>query len=317
MAKIFFQYNPETLTYERVYVSIAQRIWIVFRQLIIGIGMGAILFAIATYAFDSPHERRLKTENKLLLTQYEVLNKRISENEKILSDLQQRDDDIYRAYFNADPIHATIRRPGFGGTNRYEALMNMPNSELIISTTRNLDIMTKELVIQNNSYDELAQLLKTKDERFECQPIFLPIDIKDKKRLSSGFGIRLHPITKVWQPHTGIDITADAGAPIYATGKGVVELAEFYGGYGYCVIIDHGFGYKSLYGHCRELLVKKGQKVTRKQKIATVGNTGQSVGNHLHYEVIVKGVHDNPAKYFWGELDQNDYLEFLELSEIR
>ena len=317
MSKNFYHYNHETLTYERVYVSIAQRIWIVFRQLIIGIGMGAILFGIATYAFDSPHERRLKTENKLLLTQYEILNKRIAENEKILSDLQQRDDDIYRAFFNADPIPSTIRRSGFGGTNRYEALMNMPNSELIISTTRNLDIMTKELVVQNNSYDELVQLLKTKDERLECLPIFLPIDIKDKKRLSSGFGMRTHPIHGYLHNHTGIDITADAGAPIYATGKGVIELAAWNGTYGNCVIIDHGFGYKSLYSHCKDILVKKGQKVARKQKIATVGSTGQANGNHLHYEVIVKGVHDNPTKYFWGELDQDDYLEFLELSETR
>ena len=317
MSKIFYHYNHETLTYERVYVSIAQRIWIVFRQLIIGIGMGVILFSIATYTFDSPHERQLKTENKLLLTQYEVLNKRIAENEKILSDLQQRDDDIYRAYFNADPIPATIRRPGFGGTNRYEALMNMPNSELIISTTRNLDMMTKELVVQNNSYDELAELIKTKEELRKCMPGVLPIDVKDKKRYSSGFGMRYHPIYHEWRMHTGMDITADAGAPIYATGNGVVELAAWNGKYGNCVIIDHGFGYKSLYSHCKDILVKKGQKVNRKQKIATVGMTGDAIGNHLHYEVMVKGEKVNPARFFFMELDQEDYEEILHISQTR
>ena len=317
MSKIFFQYNPKTLSYDRVYVSLGQKIWIVFRQLIIGIGMGIILFGIAIYTFDSPREKQLKTENKLLLTQYEVLSRRIIENEKILSDLQQRDDHIYRAFFNADPIPISIRRPGFGGTNRYEALMNMPSSDLIVSTTRNLDIMTKEIYVQSNSYDELVELLKTKDELMKCMPSILPIDVKDKRRYSSGFGYRFHPIYHEWRMHTGMDITADAGAPIHATGNGVVELAMWYGNYGNCVIINHGFGYKSLYSHCKDILVKEGQKITRKQKIATVGMTGDATGNHLHYEVIVKGVHDNPAKYFFGELNQEDYDEILHISQTR
>ena len=317
MSKNFFQYNPETLTYDRVYVSFGQRIWIVFRQLIIGIGMGVILFALATYTFDSPREKQLKTDNKLLLTQYEVLHRRITENEKILADLQQRDDQIYRAFFNADPIPAYIRRPGFGGTNRYETLMNMPNSELIISTTRNLDIMTTELYVQSKSYDDLVELLKIKDERIKCIPATLPIAVNDKKRFSSGFGRRMHPIRGVWHDHTGLDITADAGAPIFATGNGVVELAAWYGNYGNCVIIDHGFGYKSLYSHCKDILVVKGQKVNRKQKIATVGMTGDATGNHLHYEVLVKGKHDNPAKYFFMDLSQEDYNEVLLLSITR
>ena len=317
MSKNFFQYNPETLTYDRVYVSFGQKIWIVFRQLIIGIGMGVILFALTTYTFDSPREKQLKTENKLLLTQYEVLNRRIMDNEKILSELQQRDDQMYRAFFNADPIPASIRRPGFGGTNRYEALLNMPNPELVISTTRNLDIMAKELYVQSNSYDELTKLVKKKDERIKCIPGIVPIEIKDKKQYSSGFGFRLHPIYGVWKMHTGIDITADAGAPIYATGDGIVEFTGWRGGYGNCVTISHGFGYETLYGHCNDLLVRPGQKVTRGQKIATVGMTGDATGNHLHYEVLLKGQIDNPAKYFFMDLSPKDYEEILFISESR
>ena len=180
MSKIFFQYNSKTLSYERVYISLGQKIWIVFRQLVIGVGIGALLFGIATYAFDSPREQQLKKDNKLLLTQYEVLRRRIAENEKILSDLQQRDDLLYRAIFNADPIPESIRRQGFGGTNRYESLLNMPNSDLIISTTRNLDIMTKELYVQSNSYDELIKLIKNKDERMKSIPAIVPISLKTK-----------------------------------------------------------------------------------------------------------------------------------------
>jgi len=317
MSKIFFQYNPETLTYDRVYISISQRIWVVFRQLIIGIGMGVILFGITTYFFDSPHEKQLKTENKLLLTQYEVLRRRIAENEKILSDLQQRDDQLYRAFFNADPISESIRRPGFGGTNRYESLMNMPNSDLIISTTRNLDIMTKEIYVQSKSYDELIELVKNKDERMKSIPAIVPISVQDKKQYSSGFGMRTHPLSGNWQMHTGIDITANAGSPIYATGNGIVEYAAWKGEYGNCVIVDHGFGYKSLYSHCKDMLVKPRQKVARGQKIATVGMTGAATGNHVHYEVLVKGKYDNPAKYFFMTLSQEDYGEVLFISESR
>jgi len=317
MSKIFYQYNQKTLTYDRVYVSIGQKIWIVFRQLIIGIGVGVILFGIASYTFDSPHERQLKTDNKLLATQYEVLKRRIAENEKILSDLQQRDNLLYRAIFNADPIPESIRKPGFGGTNRYEALMDMPNSDLVISTTRNLDIMTKELYIQSNSYDELMGLIKTKDLRMKSIPAIVPISVKDFKQYSSGFGYRIHPIKGDWQMHTGIDITADAGSPIYATGNGVVESASWEGGYGNAVVIDHGFGFKTRYGHCREMLVRPGQKVVRGQEIATVGMTGEASGNHVHYEVLVKGQYDNPAKYFFSGLSPKDYSDVLYISENR
>ena len=317
MSKIFYQYNPKSLTYERVYISISQKIWIVFRQLIIGIGMGVILFGVATYAFDSPREQQLKKDNKLLVTQYEVLKRRIAENEKILSDLQQRDDLLYRAIFNADPIPESIRRSGFGGTNRYESLMNMPYSDLVVSTTRNLDIMTKELYVQSNSYDELIGLIKNKDQRMKSIPAIIPISVKDFKQYSSGFGMRIHPIFGDWRRHTGIDISADAGSPIYATGDGVVESASWDGGYGNSVVLDHGFGFKSRYAHCKDFLVKPGQKVIRGQKIATVGMTGDAKGNHVHYEVLVKGQFDNPAKYFFMGLSPQDYDEVLFISENR
>ena len=317
MSKNFYHFNPKSLTYDRVYVSVSQKIWSVFKQLIIGIGMGGLLFGVAIYYFDSPREQQLKKDNKLLLTQYEVLNRRIAENEKILSDLQQRDDLLYRAIFNADPVPDAIRRPGFGGTNRYESLLNMPNSELIVSTTRNLDIMTKELYIQSNSYDELIGLMKSNDERMKSIPAIVPIPVKDKKQIVSGFGMRVHPLWGDVRPHTGIDITAESGSPIYATGNGIVESAAWKGGYGYCVVINHGFGYKSLYGHCKEILVRQGQKITRRQKIATVGMTGDAIGYHVHYEVLVKDKPDNPAKYFFMELSPKDYDEVLHISESR
>lgn len=317
MSKIFYRYNPHTLTYERVYLSLGQKIWVIFRQLIIGAGIGAILFAIATYAFDSPRESQLKKDNKLLLTQYEVLSKRIAENQKVLDDLQERDDQLYRAIFNADPIPESVRRQGYGGTNRYESLLDMPNSDMVITTTSKLDMMTKELYVQSNSYDELTELIKTKEERMKNIPAILPLSGKDMKRISSGFGMRIHPLYGVPRFHSGIDLNAEMGSPIYATGNGVIESSQWDGGYGNCVVIDHGFGYKSLYSHCKDLLVKPGQKVSRGQKIATVGMTGVATGYHVHYEVLVKGKHDNPAKYFFMDLSPEEYDEMLFISENR
>jgi murein DD-endopeptidase MepM/ murein hydrolase activator NlpD len=317
MSKILFQYNSQTLTYERVYLSLGQKIWIVFRQLIIGVGIGVILFGIAIYAFDSPHEQQLKKDNKLLQTQYKVLSHRMAENQKVLDELQQRDNKLYRAIFNADPIPESVRRQGFGGTDRYERLLDMPNSDLVIETTRNLDIMTKELYIQSNSYDELIGLIKTKEERMKNIPAIRPISGKDYKGMSSGFGMRLHPIFGDFRAHTGIDLTAEVGSPIYATGNGVVESSGWSGGYGNCIVVDHGFGYKSVYGHCKELIGKPGQKVVRGQKIATVGMTGDANGYHIHYEVRVKDKPDNPAKYFFIDLTPEEYDEMLFISESR
>jgi murein DD-endopeptidase MepM/ murein hydrolase activator NlpD len=317
MSKIFFQYNPKTLTYERVYLSIGQKIWVVFRQFIIGIGIGVVLFGIATYAFDSPREQQLKKDYKLLLTQYKVLSHRIADNQKVLEELQQRDDQLYRAIFNAEPIPASIRRPGFGGTDRYEFLLDMPNSDLVITTTKKLDIMTKELYVQSNSYDELIELIKTKEDRMKSIPAIRPLSGKDMKGLSSGFGMRMHPIFGDLRGHTGVDLTAEAGSPIYATGDGIVESAGWDGGYGNCVVINHGFGYKSVYGHCKEMIVRTGQKVVRGQKIATVGMTGVASGNHVHYEVRVKDRPDNPAKYFFMDLSPEEYSEMLFIAENR
>jgi Membrane proteins related to metalloendopeptidases len=317
MSKVYYRYNPDTLSYERIFPSKVQRFWAVCRQLIIGSGIGFLVFWGFNYMFDSPQESQLKKEKKLLLTQYQILSKRIDENQKILTDLQERDDRLYRAIFNAEPIPQAIRKSGYGGTNRYESLLDMPNSELVVSTTSKLDIMSKSLYIQSNSYDELAELLKTKEERMQCTPAIMPISSRDFKRVTSGFGMRVHPILGTLRPHTGIDLSAERGDPIYATGDGVVQMAKYYADYGNCIIIDHGFGFESLYSHCKDMSVRAGQKVKRGQQIGTVGTSGLADGPHVHYEVKVKGKPDNPAKYFFLDLTPEEYDEMLFISENR
>ncbi|MCC8146375.1 MAG: peptidoglycan DD-metalloendopeptidase family protein [Bacteroidales bacterium] len=311
MSNIFYKYNPQTLSYERVFPSLKQRFLAVCRHLLIGVIIGGILFGITFFYLDSPQEQQLRKENKLLLTQYQILSKQIDANEKVLEELQKRDDDLYRILFNADPIPASIRRPGVGGTNRYEKLLTMPNSDLVISTTAKLDMMTKQLYVQSNSYDELMTLIKTKEERTQNVPSIMPLSSKQMKGISSGYGMRIHPVHGNARMHTGVDLKASMGTPIYATGNGTVESAKWNGGYGNTVVINHGFGYKTLYAHCRQMKVKPGQKVVRGQQIATVGSTGTATGPHLHYEVLVRDRHDNPAKYFFLDLSPAEYEQML------
>jgi murein DD-endopeptidase MepM/ murein hydrolase activator NlpD len=317
MSKIFYTYNPRTLRYDRVYPSTRQRIWTLCRQLFVGILIGGSMLLVVVYAFDSPEEQQLKKDNKLLLTQYQLLSKRIDEDEKALNELQRRDDDFYRIIFNANPIPSSLRNPGTGGTNRYEHLLTVPNANLVIATTAKLDRLTKQLYVQSNSYDELVELVKKKEERAKNVPAIMPLSAKQMKGVSSGFGMRLHPIYGNLRRHTGIDLNANIGTPIYATGGGTVESAGWEGGYGNAVVINHGFGYKTLYGHCQKMLVNPGQKIVRGQQIATVGTTGDATGPHVHYEVIVKGEVDNPAKYFFLDLTPEEYAQMLFEAENR
>lgn len=317
MRKIYYRYNPQTLSYDRVYPSWKQRLWSVCRHLLIGGIIGAGVFAVTMYALDSPRELQLKKDNKLLQTQYEILTRRLADAQKVLDELQERDDHLYRAIFQADPISSSIRKPGYGGTNRYEKLMNMPNSGLVISATQKMDMIAKQLYVQSNSFDEIADLIKTQEQRLECMPAIQPISNKDLTRIASGYGMRIDPIYKTPRFHAGMDFNGKVGTEIYATGSGTVKLSEWYSGYGNCVIVDHGYGYQTLYGHCHELKVRVGQKVVRGQVIATLGSTGKSTGPHLHYEVKIRGQHDNPAKYFFMDLTPDEYTRMLEIAENR
>ncbi|GHV10055.1 peptidase M23 [Bacteroidia bacterium] len=317
MSKIFYKYNEQTLSYERVYPTAGQRLWSICRQLIIGALIGGSIFWVATYTIDSPKETQLKKENQLLQTQYKIVSKQIEEGEKILEELQQRDDDLYRILFNAEPIPTGIRQPGGIGSSRYEHLLKFPNSDLVIATTAKLDRMTHQIYVQSKSYDELADLIETKEDRIKRVPGVMPLAAKQLKSVSSGFGMRIHPIYGNVRMHTGIDLNAPVGTPIYATGDGTVESAGWEGGYGYSVVIDHGFGYKTRYAHDSSILVRVGQRVVRGQQIAKVGATGDATGPHVHYEVLVKGQVDNPAKYFFMDLTPEEYDKMLFEAENR
>lgn len=313
--KTYYLYNPATLSYERVYPSAKERFLAVLRHLCIGIALGVIAFFAMMYLVPSPMESRMQKENKLLQTQYEVLSLRLNEALGVLEDIQQRDESLYRSIFQAESIPESIRKSGFGGSNRYEHLTTLSNPELVISTTQKMDMLSKQLYIQSNSLEELINLGKGQEERLKCIPAIQPISNKDLRRTASGYGFRIDPIYRTPKFHSGMDFSAKTGTEIYATGNGTVTYAAWKQGYGNCIIIDHGYGYQTLYGHMSKYNARVGQKVNRGEIIGYVGNTGKSTGSHLHYEVIVHGQHDNPSKYYFMDLSPEEYDQMIQIAE--
>ena len=315
--KAYYFFNPNSLTYERVYPSAKERFFAVLKHLSFGILIGAGVFFAFIHFFTSPMEALLRKENKLLQTQYEVLSLQLNDALSVLDDIQERDDNLYRAIFQTQAIPDYVRKPGIGGTNRYEYLMNLSNANLVIETTKKMDMMRRQIYVQSNSLDELFSIGKNLEERNHCVPAIRPVFDKDFKKMSSGFGMRIDPIYGTPKFHSGMDFAAPTGTEIYATGAGKVIFSGNKSGYGNTIEIDHGFGYKTLYGHNSKNLVRVGQNVVRGEVIGLVGNTGKSIGPHLHYEVHLQDKPTNPANYYFLDLTPEEYDQMIQLAENR
>ena len=316
MPKVKYYFNTHSLKYEKVVVSIRKRVFQIFGFLATAIVFGALIMTFAYSYFESPREKQLERELSEMELQYELLNNRLDQVSAVITDLQRRDDDIYRVIFEAEPIPGPVREAGTGGVNRYSSLEGHSNSELMIETNRKIDKITKQLYIQSKSFDEIFNLARNKNEMLASIPAIQPISNKDLGRMASGFGYRIHPIYKTARMHTGVDFTAPVGTEIYVTGNGKVESIESTGrGYGNNVVIDHGYGYKTLYAHLSKIVVKRGQKLVRGDLIGYVGSTGTSTAPHLHYEVIKNGVKINPINFFFNDLSPAEYEKMLEMSQ--
>jgi murein DD-endopeptidase MepM/ murein hydrolase activator NlpD len=315
MSKVRYKYNTKTLSYEKAVTPIRTQIFRVISFLGTASVIGVISVIIAFKYFDSPKEKKLRQELEKMNTQYTILNKRIENLSLVLHDLEDRDDNIYRAIFETDSIPDDIRHSGFGGADRYLDLQGYTNSQLMTSTTMKIDQLAKQMYIQSKSYDEVIKLAENKEKLLASIPAIIPISIRDLKGTPSGYGYRTHPIFKIVRMHTGMDFNAAIGTPIYATGDGIVERADAEAsGYGNHVVINHGFGYETLYGHMNKILVTVGQEVKRGEIIGEVGNTGQSSGPHVHYEVIRNGNKINPISYYFLDLTPLEYQEIIKQS---
>ena len=317
MRKKYYIFNPDTQTYEPVTHNPGQRFFTNLRRALLFIALGAGTFLLFHFFIDKPSVEELENENSQILAQYKILSKRLDEAILVLQDIQQRDDNLYRVMLDAEPISADVRNAGYGGTNRYDELLKMDNSELLVETTQKIDLLEKQLYMQIKSFDEIVALDQDSKIRLRHIPAIQPIANRDLKRTASGYGYRIDPVYNVRTFHKGMDFSCDKKTPIYATADGVVESAKWMSGYGYTVVIDHGYGYKTLYAHLldKKFLVKKGQQVVRGEQIALSGNSGKSTGPHLHYEVIVKGNHANPINYYFMDLDADGYDQMLQMAE--
>ena len=314
MGKTNYRFNPDTLSFDKIERSIIGLVKRVLGYLSTGVVSGVIFFFIFLQFFDSPETKRLNRENQQLLSQYSLMNKDLDRISKVLEDIQNRDDNIYRVIFEAEPIPSTIRKAGFGGTNRYSKLENMDNADLIISTAKRLDILSKQVFVQTKSYDEVVKMALGKEKMIASMPSIMPVSNRDLSRTASGWGMRIHPIYKIRRFHYGMDFTAPTGTDVFSTGNGTVISAEREVGFGNCVLIDHGYGYLTHYAHLSKIKVTPGQKVNRGDIIGLVGSSGTSTAPHLHYEVSKNGKKVNPQNYYFQDLSPAEYEKMIAIS---
>lgn len=317
MARIKYYYDTETCKYERVRTKksdvILNALGLMSMTVIMAIGL---LFAYSTY-FESPKELILKNEVKELEFYYDKLNGEVSLLNKILSNIEHRDDNIYRAVLGAEPISKSVREAGVGGSDRYADIREkaIDHKTMVIGLHEKVDKLKRKLYIESKSQDEVVTLADRKEKLFAAIPAIQPISNKQLIALASGFGWRIHPIYKVKKLHSGIDFAATIGTPIYATADGKVAVVDVkFSGYGKVVEVDHGFGYRTRYAHMHDFAVRVGQNVKRGDLIGYVGNTGLSTAPHLHYEVLINGSQVDPVHYFFNDLTAAEYEKILELA---
>ena len=314
MSKTKYYFDSDNLEFVPIKRSLTNRIYRLSLFLISSVIFGAFITVLLfnTDFVDTPKEIVQEREIDNYELQLKVLNKKLEQVESTLANIEKRDNNLYRVYFEASPIPEDQRRAGFGGINRYDYLEGFENSDLIVNTTERLDVLTKELVIQSKSLDEIELLAKNKESLLSSIPSIQPVNSSDLRRMASGYGYRIDPFTKRRTMHWGMDFSAKTGTPIYATGDGRISRADARAaGFGKHVRIDHGFGYVSIYAHMNRIIVEKGDKVKRGDLIGYVGSTGRSVAPHLHYEIVKDGRKINPINFYSGSLSPMEFEELV------
>lgn len=315
MSKKKFHFNPQTLSYELIEHTIGYKIKRGFMYFLSSLFGGALLFLVLVSFFPSPREKRLIQEKNQLLVQYNLLNQQVDEMRLVVNDLQQRDDNLYRVVFQAEPIPLAVRSGMINRSVYYDELEKMTHSQLVVDVTKKIDVLEKQMYVQSKSYDEIVQLASENEIRLQSIPAIQPVLNKDLTRVASGYGWRVDPVYHTPRFHEGMDFSAPTGTDIYATGNSTVAFSGWKSGYGNCIILDHGFGYETLYAHLYRSFVRAGQKVKRGDVIGLVGNTGKSVGPHLHYEVHFRGKVMNPCNYYYQDLSPEEYDRMIQLAD--
>lgn len=310
MAKVKYYYDPEKLAFLKIRPKRLRYLGNVFLFITTAAAFGilSLFFFINTDILQTPKEKMQERELSEFRTNYILLNKKLDLLAEVLEEIETRDNDIYRAYFNTSPIPEEQRKSGLGGINRYRAFLGLTNEKILISTNAKIDQLSKQIAIQSRSLDDIIELAKGKEKFLASIPAIQPIKNEDLKRMASGYGYRSDPFTKIKKFHAGMDFSADIGTPVYASGDGKVTRANNeLSGYGNLIEINHGYGYETRYAHLSKYNVKQGQSVKRGDIIGFVGSSGRSSGPHLHYEVHYLGNVVNPLNYYYGEISAKEF----------
>ncbi|UFH47762.1 M23 family metallopeptidase [Flavobacterium galactosidilyticum] len=317
MSKVKYYYDSENLAYRKIKTRKRKKFGVAVLFLVASALFGFLSFIILlnTPYFETPKDRLQAREIENLKLNYAILNKKLDQANSVVDAIEERDNNVYRAYFNKKSIPDSIRNIGLPGVNRYKKLEGYNNSQLVMSTTKRIDVLNKELEIQSKSLDDILKLAEAKSDFLSAIPAIQPVRNENLKNLASGFGYRTDPFTKVKKMHEGMDFSAKTGTPVYATGDGIIERADNNAsGYGNHIVIRHGFGYETLYAHLSKYNAKAGQKVNRGDIIGYVGSTGRSEAPHLHYEVHKNGKVVNPLNFYYGNISAVEYVAIAHLA---
>jgi murein DD-endopeptidase MepM/ murein hydrolase activator NlpD len=315
MKKIKYYYNTHTLRYEKLETPLRVKLLRVFGFIAAALVTAAIISLLAFRFIGSPNEKLLRAENERMKDRYRELGKEIKKIEQQMKELETRDNEVYRSIFEATPIPDSARLKELEKEQLIAKVEGMEQEDLINSIVTSLNHMGSRIKAQQASYKDIAGMLNNKEKLLAATPAIQPVSNADLKRIASGFGYRIDPVYKTVKLHPGLDFSAPAGTPIYATADGSIEVAANRGdGYGNCVIINHGYGYKTLYGHMFRIKARGGQRIKRGEVIGYVGSTGKSTGPHCHYEVIKNGNKIDPIYFFYNDLTPEQFDRLLKLA---
>ena len=315
MKKIKYFYNTHTLRYEKLVTPLHVKLLRVFAFLATVAVSAVIIVAIAFRYIQSPKEKLLKQQNEDMREDYAVLSQQLQQLQQQMAELENRDNNVYRAIFEAQPVPDSARLKAIEKTKEVKLVQSMSEDELVKSIAGQVNTLAMRIAYQQKSYEDISEMVKNKEQLLAAIPAIQPVSNKNLTRIASGFGYRIDPVYKVTKLHAGLDFAAPIGTPIYATANGRVERAGFNeGGYGNHVIIDHGYGYETLYGHMVRIKARAGQKVKRGEVIGWVGSTGKSTGPHCHYEVHKNGTPVDPVYFFYNDLTPEQYDRLLKLA---
>ncbi len=313
MKKIKYYYNTHTLRYEKLEVPLRVKLLRVFAFIATALVTSAIISYFAFQFVGSPGEKLLRAENERLRDRYQQLNGRVRNLQQQMAELEARDNEVYRSIFEAEPIPDSARAQAIERQKEIARVESIEDDELVFAVYKSLDELGNRIETQKKSYSELNNLINNKEKLLAATPAIQPVSNEGLKRIASGFGIRIDPIYKTVKMHAGLDFSAPQGTPIYATADGTVRTASYSDvGYGNHVIINHGYGYQTLYGHMVRIKSRSGQRVKRGEVIGYVGSTGKSTGPHLHYEVHKNGQKLDPVYFFYNDLSPQQFNEILQ-----